>query len=361
MINLLNELLSSINKLDLKTNISGMKSKKTAVILINVGTPDEPTVKAVRRYLSEFLNDRRVIDIPLVLQKILVNLIIVPFRAPKSTKLYQRLWTEKGSPLLYFSEQVQSELQDKLGTKADVFMAMRYGNPSVGKALSAIKKGNYDRLIIFPMFPQYASSTNGTAIQAVFDEVSKWNTIPEVKAINQFYDHPAFLDAFAGRIQSYSPETYDHVVFSYHGLPNRHLEKNHPEESIHTCNCETSLPGFGKFCYKATCYQTTRELAGRLGLKQGQYSVSFQSRLSNNWMTPFTDKNLLTRVEQGSKNILVAAPAFVADCLETTVEIGWEYKEMFKANGGEKLQMVESLNDSPGWISAMEEILTPYL
>ena len=185
-----------------------MENKKTAVILINVGTPDEPTVKAVRRYLSEFLNDRRVIDIPLVLQKILVNLIIVPFRAPKSTKLYQRLWTEKGSPLLYFSEQVQAGLQQKLGAKSDVFMAMRYGNPSIGKALSAIQKGNYDRVVIFPMFPQYASSTNGTAIQAVIDQIRRWNTIPEIRAINQFYDHPAFLDAFAERIRSYQPENF---------------------------------------------------------------------------------------------------------------------------------------------------------
>ncbi len=335
--------------------------KKTAVLLINVGTPDEPKVKAVRRYLTEFLNDRRVIDIPLVLQKILVNLIIVPFRAPKSTKLYERLWTEKGSPLLYFSERVLEDLQSKVTGKADVFMAMRYGNPSIGKALSAIQKGNYDTLVIFPMFPQYASSTNGTAIQAVIDKVRNWNTIPEIKAINQFYDHPAFLDAFAKRIQSYDPEKFDHIIFSYHGLPNRHLEKNHPEESIETCNCENELPGFGKFCYKATCYQTTRELADRIGLKKSQYSVSFQSRLSNNWMTPFTDKNLISRAKQGNKNVLVAAPAFVADCLETTVEIGWEYKEMFKKNGGENLQMIESLNDSPAWIDAMEEILTPYL
>lgn len=336
-------------------------TKKTAVLLINVGTPDEPRVKAVRRYLSEFLNDRRVIDIPLVLQKILVNLIIVPFRAPKSTKLYQRLWTEKGSPLLYYSEKVQEDLQKRLDSKADVFMAMRYGNPSVGKALAAIQKGNYDRLVVLPMFPQYASSTSGTAIQAVIDQVRKWNTIPELKAISQFYDHPAFLDAFTERIQSCQPDQFDHVVFSYHGLPNRHLEKNHPEESISTCNCEASLPEFGKFCYKATCYQTTRELATRLGLKPGQYSVSFQSRLSNNWMTPFTDQNLIARAKNGSKNILVVAPAFVADCLETTVEIGWEYKELFAENGGENLRLVESLNDSPRWISALEEILTPYL
>ncbi|MBA4409010.1 MAG: ferrochelatase [Bacteroidota bacterium] len=338
-----------------------MEHKKAAVLLINVGTPDEPTVKAVRRYLSEFLNDRRVIDIPLVLQKILVNLIIVPFRAPKSTKLYQRLWTEKGSPLLYYSEKVQEELQKKLDTMADVFMAMRYGNPSIEKALSAIRKGNYDKLVILPMFPQYASSTSGTAIQAVMDQIRKWNTIPMLHAINQFYDHPAFLNAFTERIQSYQPEKFDHIVFTYHGLPNRHLDKNHPGESFQTCNCENSLPEFGKSCYKATCYQTTRELVSRLGLKSGQYSVSFQSRLSKNWMTPFTDKNLVARAKQGCKNILVVAPAFVADCLETTVEIGWEYKELFAKNGGENLQMVESLNDSPQWISALKEVIEPCL
>jgi ferrochelatase len=195
----------------------------------------------------------------------------------------------------------------------------------------------------------------------VIDKVSKWNTIPAMHAISQFYDHPAFLDAFAARIQSYQPDTYDHIVFTYHGLPNRHLDKNHPGESFTTCNCENKLPEFGRFCYKATCYQTTRELVKRLNLAPEKYSISFQSRLSNNWMTPFTDKNLIGLAQKGNKRVLVAAPSFVADCLETTVEIGWEYKEMYAENGGEELQMVESLNDSPQWIDALEEILRPYL
>ena len=338
-----------------------MNTRKTAVLLINVGTPDEPTVKAVRRYLFEFLNDRRVIDIPLVFQKILVNLIIVPFRAPKSTKLYQRLWTEKGSPLLYYSESLRNGLQQKIGSKADVYMAMRYENPSIEKALSVIQSGNYSRLVILPMFPQYASSTSGTAIQAVMDRVGTWNTIPEIHVINQFYDHPSFLDAFAEQIQSYQPEKYDHLIFSFHGLPNRHLEKNHPTEALQNCNCENSLPEFGKSCYKATCYQTSRELVKRLNLKDGQYSVYFQSRLSSTWMTPFTDQNLISRAKQGSRNILVVAPSFVTDCLETIVEISIEYKELFLKNGGQNLQLVESLNDSPKWISALEEILSPHL
>jgi ferrochelatase len=334
---------------------------KTAIVLINVGTPDEPRIKAVRRYLFQFLNDRRVIDLPLVLQKILVNLIIVPFRAPKSTKLYERLWTENGSPLLYFGNRVQQQLEEQLAGKARVFLAMRYGNPGISAVLDQIRKGGFEKLIVLPLFPQYASSTSGTAIQAVSDEVRKWNTIPEVHFISQFYDHPAFLEVFAERIRSYNPEEYDHLIFTFHGLPNRHLDKNHPEVSHESCTCEMALPGHGRFCYKATCYETVRRLAALLNLKKGSYSVSFQSRLSSNWMTPFTDKNLMNRASLGAKKLLVAAPSFVADCLETTVEIGCEYKELFLRKGGETLQMVESLNDSPQWIAALKQIVEPYL
>jgi ferrochelatase len=334
---------------------------KTAILLINVGTPDEPTVKAVRRYLFQFLNDRRVIDLPLVLQKILVNLIIVPFRASKSTRLYQQLWTKNGSPLLLHAFQLQKKLQQKLNKQADVFVAMRYQKPSIPKTLKAIKKAGYTNIVILPLFPQYASSTNGTATQAVWDEMRKWNSIPNVHVINQFYDHPAFLDAFAKKIASYQPENYDHLIFTYHGLPNRHLDKNHPEISNTTCTCEQAMPEHGRLCYKATCYETTRQLVKRLGLKEGSYSVSFQSRLSKNWMMPFTDRNLMNRADQGATNILVAAPSFVADCLETMVEIGKEYKELFIEKGGEKLTMVESLNADDEWVNALKEIVDPFL
>ncbi|MDA3929590.1 MAG: ferrochelatase [Prolixibacteraceae bacterium] len=338
-----------------------MRTNKTAILLINVGTPDEPTVKAVRRYLFQFLNDRRVIDLPLLAQKLLVNLIIVPFRAPKSTKLYQRLWTKDGSPLVYHTLKLQEKLQAKVEDHADVFVAMRYQNPSLKKALAAIKTAGYGKVVVLPLFPQYASSTNGTATQAVWKELSKWNTLPDVHVINQFYNHPAFLDAFAQKIASYKPAEYDHLIFTYHGLPNRQLDKTHPGISNATCTCEKALPDHGKFCYKATCYETTRQLVKRLGLKEGSYSVSFQSRLSNNWMTPFTDKNLMNRAETGATNILVAAPSFVADCLETVVEIGLDYKALFIEKGGKKLTLVESLNANDNWVDAVESILSPYI
>jgi ferrochelatase len=338
-----------------------MIEQKSAVLLINVGTPDDPGVKSVRRFLFQFLNDRRVVDLPLILQKILVNLIVVPFRAPKSAKLYQRLWTENGSSLLYYSEQAKLKLQEKLNDRADVFLAMRYGNPSIESVLSTIKQGNYSRLIVWPLFPQYASSTTETAKQAVLHKMKSLRLLTEVQFIDQFYDHNAFLDAWELTIRSFNPDKYEHLLFSFHGLPNRQLDQTHPGHSHLTCNCQYQLPAFGNNCYKATCYQTARSLAKRLGLKSNQYTVCFQSRLSNNWMTPFTDQTIITLAQKGIGTLLVAAPAFVSDCLETTVEIGHEYKELFRNNGGKSLQLVDSLNASPQWIDAMEEILNPYL
>ncbi len=330
---------------------------KTAVLLINVGTPDEPKVKAVRRYLRQFLNDRRVIDLPWALQKILVNLVIVPFRSPKSTKLYQKLWTPDGSPLLANMIELQKKLQNNTGDNTDFFIAMRYQNPSIAKALQSIKQKQYEKIIILPLFPQYASSTSGTAIQAVWKHISRWNVVPTVETISQFYGHPAFLDAFAQKIKSYQTEQYDYVLFSYHGLPNRQLEKNHPGIAASSCNCVEEMPNHGSFCYKATCYETTRQLAARLGLHQGSYSTSFQSRLSKNWMEPFTDETLIKLVKNGKKRVLVAAPSFVADCLETKVEISYEYKKMFIETGGEKLTMVESLNAGNKWAEAILKII----
>jgi ferrochelatase len=330
---------------------------KTAVLLINVGTPDEPKVKAVRRYLRQFLNDSRVIDLPWALQKILVNLIIVPFRAPKSTKLYQKLWNPAGSPLLTNMMELQKKLQNNTADNTGFFVAMRYQNPSIAKALQSIKQKQYDKIIILPLFPQYASSTSGTAIQAVWKHISKWNVIPKVETISQFYDHPAFIDAFARKIKTYGPQHYDHVLFSYHGLPNRQLEKTHPGIVVSSCQCVKEMPAHGNFCYKATCYETTRQLAGRLGLAKDSYSTSFQSRLSKNWMAPFTDETLIKLVNNGQKRVLVVAPSFVADCLETTVEIAYEYKKMFNEKGGEKLTMVESLNADDQWAEAILKII----
>ena len=333
-------------------------SQKTAVILANVGTPDEPTVPAVRRYLFQFLNDRRVIDLPWLLQKFLVNVIIVPFRAPKSTNLYKLLWTEKGSPLLAISNESRDKLQERLGENYEVFVGMRYQNPSLKKVLQTIKEKRFDKIVVLPMFPQYASSTAGTIVQMVNTVTAGWNVIPELNIISQFYDNHRFIKAFAAQIRKYNPADYDHIIFSYHGLPFSQTDRVHPAIKTVNCNCEVEMPEHGRFCYKATCYETTRLLAIELGLPKSAYSVAFQSRLTKNWLKPFTDKEVIKLAKEGKKRVLIAAPAFIADCLETIVEIGIEYQHLFEENGGEKIQLAESLNANDDWIETLAELVS---
>ena len=330
---------------------------KTAVLLINVGSPDAPTKKAVRRYLTEFLNDKRVIDLPWLLRKILVNLIIIPFRVKNSTQLYLRLWTKKGSPLIYYSEDLKKKLQAQLGKSFEVFVGMRYGNPSYKKALSEIKAKGFEKLVLVPLFPQHAMSTTETALVAAEKEIRKLGIEAEVFEAAQFYDHPKLIGAFVAQAKKYDFSKFDHIIFSYHGLPNRHLEKCHPGIKVDECDCSNIFPEHGKMCYRATSYETSRLIAAQLNLKPTDYTVSFQSRLSKNWLTPFTDYVLQEKLEEGKKNILVLTPSFVTDCLETILEIGVEYGEEFLKNGGEKLQLVESLNAEDQWVDALTDII----
>jgi ferrochelatase len=234
---------------------------------------------------------------------------------------------------------------------------MRYANPNIRDVMERIRREGFSRLIILPMFPHYASSSTGTAIEAVMQQMKKWTVIPEVRVIGQFYNHPQFIDAFSEKIKSYQPEKYDHIIFSYHGLPISHITSVHPETDCNSCTCSKSFPEHGGFCYRATTYETTRLLAARLGLAEGKFSQSFQSRLSDKWLKPYTDKLLAEKAAEGVKNILIVAPAFVADCLETTVELGVDYKNLFRSAGGENLDYVVSLNDSPAWIATLRSLI----
>ncbi len=334
-----------------------MENSKKAVILVNVGTPDKPEVKSVRKFLTRFLNDRRVINIPWLAQKILVNLIIVPFRTKNSTRLYQQLWTPEGSPMLIYLNSLSKKLQKLLGDNYQVFPAMRYGNPSLKMALEETRLKNFQKVVVFPLFPQYASSTTGTVVDYVMNKIKKWPVIPEVRFQGQFYDRPDFLKAFAQCIKNYHPEEFDHVIFSYHGLPLKHINRIHPGISGLNCTCTKEMPAHGKSCYKATCYHTTRLLAAELGMPSSAYSVAFQSRLSKNWLSPFTDETIVSLAKKGAKKLLVVSPAFVADCLETTVELGIDYSNLFKKNGGETLLLVDSLNDNDLWVQAVAEMV----
>ena len=330
---------------------------QTAVILINLGTPDSPELSDVRRYLFQFLNDRRVIDLPWLLHKALVNLIIVPFRAPKSTKLYRQLWNEKGSPLLYYSEQVTSDLQIRMGDHYRVFNAMRYGKPDLKAILREVERLNFKRLIILPLFPQYASATTGSVFELIMKRINSWQTFPKIEMISSFQDHPSFINAFATQAARYDLASFDHVLFSFHGLPLRQINKLHPDQDCLKCRCTTETIPEGKLCYKAACYETARLISSQIGLTPKDYSVTFQSRLSKNWMSPFTDKVLIEKASKGTKRILVFAPSFVADCLETKIEIEIEYAHLFRQHGGEYLQMVESLNANIVWIKGLEQMI----
>lgn len=330
--------------------------KKRILILVNTGTPDKPEVKHVRRYLSEFLNDKRVIDLPWLWRKILVNLIIVPFRAPKSARLYKKIWTKDGSPLAVNMEKLVRKVQQKVDSNTVVIGAMRYGNPSLSKVLRDIPRQNAGEVVIFPLYPQFATSTTGSVEALVRKETGKWKGNPGLKLIGQYYSNNQYVETLAAHIGSYEPEKFDHIVFSYHGLPLSHIRQVHPGTDPDKCTCEQRMPYHGATCYKATCYETTRLLASKLNLETAGFTVSFQSRMSEKWLTPFTDAVLKNLAQSGKKKILIIAPSFAADCLETIEEISHGYKEIFISNGGKHFEIVSSLNDDEKWAEAVAAI-----
>lgn len=331
---------------------------KTCVLLINLGTPDSPSVKDVRKYLFEFLNDPRVIDINPIARFFLVNFIIVPFRAPKSAKIYKELWTKDGSPIMIYGESVRGKLQKELGNDFEVELAMRYQNPGLDEVCARMEKRGYNKIIILPLFPQYASASTGSAVEKVMKLISKWWVIPEIKIISQFYNDEYYLNCVIEQSKKYNLDEYDHILFSYHGLPVRQVDKVYSDgKPCSDHKCEEEINEDNKYCYKAACYATTRLLAQKLNLPKARYTVCFQSRLDKDWLEPFSDKVIVEWAKKGAKKLLVFSPAFVADCLETIVEIGIEYQKLFKEHGGEKVQLVESLNDHPMWIDALKKIV----
>ena len=332
---------------------------KKGVLLVNLGTPDSPEVKDVRKYLDQFLMDERVVDINAFKRTLLVKSIIVPFRSPKTSKLYKEIWDENGSPLLYYSKIQAALVQEKLGDEYHVELAMRYQNPSIQSALDKMKAGLVESIKVIPLFPQYASASTGSVLQSVMEIVSKWTTIPAVSFVNSFHDNELMLEVFAENARKYQPETYDHVLFSFHGLPERQLLKCDHTGSycLKKDNCCDTLNDTNKFCYSAQGHDTARLLAEKLNVSKENYTVCFQSRLGKEpWVQPYTTDVLKKLAAEGKKRLLVFSPAFVADCLETLYEITVEYHEEFKALGGEHVQLVESLNDNPKFIDALVEL-----
>lgn len=338
-----------------------MAKKRIGLLLIQLGTPDSPKTSDVRRYLNEFLNDPRVIDLPWLGRKILVNGIIVPFRSPKSAKIYKQLFDLSGgvSPLITHTEAVVEKLQKRFpDDDLTVHMAMRYQNPAMYDVLEVMRKENYDHIVVLPLFPHYASASTGSAADLVMDIIRKWWVVPQVSIISQFWDNEGYIDSIIERTKEFNLADYDHILFSYHGLPDRHVDKVHEGSDLCVDQpCETEMNEANKFCYKATCYATTRLIVAKLGLNESDYSVCFQSRLNKKWLMPFSDKVVVEQGEKGAKKLLIFSPAFVADCLETLVEIGDEYQEIFKEHGGEKIQLVPSSNSHDRFIDGLEELV----
>ncbi len=329
----------------------------TGLLLCNLGTPDDPSPGSVRRYLREFLADPRVLDINPVGRWALLNLIILPLRPRKSAAAYRQIWTDRGSPLLTNSQDLTAAVRARLGDDWVVELGMRYQRPSIASALDKLRASGADRIVVFPLYPQYSASSTGSSVEEVFRVAARPWVTPTLSFIEPFYDDPGFIEAFAERgrpiLQAEHP---DHVLFSFHGLPERHMRKADPTGShcLAAAGCCDRLVAANRHCYRAQCFATARALGARLGWPEQSSSISFQSRLGRTpWIRPYTDVVLTELAAQGKKRVVVFCPAFVADCLETLEEIGIRAQRDFVAAGGERLTLVPSLNASTSWVDAV--------
>lgn len=333
----------------------------TGVLLVNLGTPDSTSVPDVRRYLREFLSDPRVIDINPLARWVLLNLVILPFRPSQSAEAYRKVWTDRGSPLLFHGQDLAERVAERLGPSYRVELAMRYGKPSIPDVIEELVSEGIERMIVLPLFPQYSSAATGSALDRVYEVCgAAWN-VPSIDTVLNFYDHPAFIDSFATvarpHLEDFQP---DFVLFSYHGLPERHVQKSDRtgQHCLRKDDCCSAIVPANRYCYRAQCFETTRRLVSALDLDEGTYQTSFQSRLGKTpWIQPYTDELLPDLVAKGVRRIAVMCPAFVADCLETTEEIGMRAKEDWQEAGGEDLLLVPSLNAEPVWADAVVQLV----
>ena len=330
---------------------------------MNLGSPDSTEVKDVRRYLNEFLMDKRVIDKPWLLRALLVRGIIVPLRAPNSAKAYQSIWTEKGSPLIVISEQQKAALKKELNEP--VVIAMRYGTPSPKEAFDQLIQQNPDleEVVLVPMYPHYAMSSYETAVEYAKEHHKKGAYKFKLTFIKPFHDEERYLHALAESIKPYLDGEYDQILFSYHGIPERHILKCDPtgKHCLKVDNCCEVASEAHKYCYRHQCWTTTKEIVKKLGIPENKWGFSFQSRLGRDpWLQPYTAKRLEELPGEGVKKLLIVCPAFVADCLETLEEIAEEGKESFLHSGGEKFELIPCLNVHPLWIETMATWINDY-
>lgn len=330
---------------------------KKGVLFVNLGTPDDCNPRSVWRYLTQFLNDPRVIDLPGWIRWPLVNVLIIPLRYRQSSRAYQSIWTQAGSPLLVNTMALTEAVAQALPTGYQVEYGMRYGKPSIQCALEKLKP--CDTVEVIPLFPQYSSSATGSAIAEVLSVLSQGWNIPNIKIQKDFYVAPGFIQAYVKVIQKALVDQHiDYLIFSFHGLPERHVVKSgcaaHCDKQQHCPAIDESNAS----CYRAQSYATARELAEKLEIPDSHYRVSFQSRLGRTpWIKPYTDLLLPELIELGAKNIAIVCPSFVADCLETLEEINIRARAAWTALGGQAFVCIPCLNSEPFWVKAIVEMI----
>lgn len=332
------------------------------LLLINLGTPDAPRTREVRSYLREFLSDPRVLDMHPLSRFLVLNLFILPFRPRRSAAAYRLIWTDRGSPLLLHGQDLVERLEKRLGADVQIELAMRYKKPSISSALKRFRKAGIDQIVCLPLFPQYSSAAFGSAVQKLFEEAGKLWNVPSLQVVPPFYDHEGFLDACANEARTTLSELdADHILMSFHGLPERHISKSEEPGERHCLQlkgCCDAIVLANRNCYRAHCFATARGIAERLDLDSEKYTVSFQSRLGRDpWIRPFTDEVVTELAKKGVRRLAVLSPAFVADCLETLEELAIRAAEDFRAHGGERLELVPSLNSSPAWVDAVVDLV----
>jgi protoporphyrin/coproporphyrin ferrochelatase len=328
---------------------------KRAIILLNLGSPDSTSTRDVHKYLMEFLMDKRVIDYPYLFRKLLVGGIIVPSRAAKSAEAYSTIWTREGSPLIVLTRQLQQALGEQIDVPVEI--AMRYGKPTMGDAYDAVlrRMPDVEEVIAVPLYPHYAMASYETAVEYAQAIHRKNNYSFRLSFIKPFYNDYNYLKALSELIRPYLSREYDHILFSYHGVPGRHLRKTDPTRShcLRSADCCDTASEAHATCYRHQCLVTTKEIVRLLSIPGGKYSNSFQSRLGKGWLEPFTDLRLEAMPKEGIRKLLILCPAFVSDCLETLEEIAIRGKESFMAAGGESYTMIPCLNTHPLWIEAL--------
>ncbi len=336
-----------------------MSDKKRGIVLMNLGSPDSTATADVKKYLNQFLMDERVIDIPYLLRLLLIKGIIVPTRAPKSAEAYKTIWTDKGSPLVETTRQLQHALQQQVDIPVEI--AMRYGNPTAKDGFDNLLKRQpgLQEVIAVPLYPHYAMSSYETAVEHAKEIHKKNNYSFSLEFVKPYYNNADYINALAERMRPYTNKEYDHILFSYHGVPQRHIRKS----DITGCHClktenccEVASPAHD-FCYRHQCFTTTNLVTEKLGIPKNKFSISFQSRLGKGWLEPFTDIRLEQMPKEGIKKLLIICPAFVSDCLETLEEIEMRGRESFMEAGGESYEMIPCLNVEPLWVGALKGMI----